>query len=375
MESGRGRLAVDTGPSYQYTGQVLTRWFSGYRVSHLECIDSSTCKKSSAAVHHKKYNERMRLTMAIDYRKSIVQSALSYLGTTAPKGDDQFITAYNKWAGTNFSVDGTPWCAIFVTFNARMVGVPTTIIPNFSGCTSIMDWAKKNGRWHEKGSGYIPQEGDLILYDWDASGNSDHVGIVVNTANNKVNTIEGNTKSNGVYGVWKKSYTLTSTYIRGYIEPDYSGKNTSAVSNQTQVSSLIKATYVKMFQTWMNKTYGQSLVVDGSFGPLSKKAAIACWQTQMNNSYRAGLAVDGVFGPACKAAATKHPMAQKTKVTNLIYILQGMLYAHGYDPKGFDGAFGSGCMAAVKAFQKARSGLESDGIVGVNTWASLFNKW
>ena len=74
--------------------------------------------------------------MATDYRKKIVESALSYLGTTEPKGDDQFITAYNKWAGTKFSVNSTPWCAIFVTFNARMVGVPTNIIPNFAGCTS-----------------------------------------------------------------------------------------------------------------------------------------------------------------------------------------------------------------------------------------------
>ncbi|MCM1295064.1 MAG: peptidoglycan-binding protein [Muribaculaceae bacterium] len=312
--------------------------------------------------------------MAVDYRSKIVASALSYLGTTAPKGDDQFITAYNKWAGTKFSVDGTPWCAIFVTFNARMVGVPTTIIPNFAGCTTAMSWFKQRGRWHEKGSGYVPKKGDLIMYDWDISGNADHVGIVVDVANGKVNTIEGNTTNNGVYGVWKKSYSLTSKLIRGYAEPDYDGTNTTAVSNQTQLSSMVKATYVKQFQTWMNSNFNQKLAVDGSFGPASKKAVISCWQTQMNTSFKSGLVVDGSFGPLCQAAAEKHVLNQKSKAVNLVYILQGLLYAHGYDPKGFDGSFGPGCLAAVKAFQKARS-LTVDGSVGKNTWTSLFNKW
>ena len=50
--------------------------------------------------------------MAIDYRKQIVASALKYVGTQEPKGDDQFITAYNKYANAKFGVDSTPWCAI-----------------------------------------------------------------------------------------------------------------------------------------------------------------------------------------------------------------------------------------------------------------------
>lgn len=317
--------------------------------------------------------------MAIDYRKKIVETALSYLGTTDPKGDDQFITAYNKWAGTTFSVNGTPWCAIFVTYCARMVGVPTNVIPNFAGCTTAMRWFNQRGRWRDKGSGYTPKTGDLIMYDWDISGNADHVGIVVSVENGKVNTIEGNTTKNGVYGVWKKSYTLGSKLIRGYAEPDYGSagtiNTTSAVPAQTKLSSMVKATYIKQFQTWMNKTYGQNLAVDGAFGPASKKAAIVCWQTQMNTSYKSGLVVDGSFGPLCKAAADKHPLSQKVKVENLIYLLQGLLYAHGYDPKGFDGSFGEGCLAAIKSFQSARSGLYSDGVIAKNTWSSLLTKW
>ena len=314
--------------------------------------------------------------MAIDYRKRIVDSALSYLGTTAPKGDDQFITAYNKWANAKFSVDGTPWCAIFVTYNARMVGVPTSIIPNFASCSWAIDWFKPKGLYHTRASGYTPKAGDLIFYDWQPGTGVDHVGLVTGVSNGKVNTIEGNTKSNGVYGVWKKSYALTSNLILGYVSPDYDGGNgtNGIVSNPAHLSTMVKPTYVKQFQTWMNTTYGPVLDTDGSFGPLSKKAAIVSWQKQMNTSYKSALVADGVFGTACMTAANKHLISQKTQAKNLIYILQGMLYAHGYDPKGFDGVFGVGCLAAVKAFQKARK-LEVDGIVGASTWQSLFTKW
>ncbi|PKG24408.1 peptidoglycan-binding domain-containing protein [Niallia nealsonii] len=51
--------------------------------------------------------------------------------------------------------------------------------------------------------------------------------------------------------------------------------------------------------------------------------------------------------------------------------VQGMLYLHGYDPKGFDGIFGTGMLAAIKKFQKEH-GLTADGIVGLNTFVKFF---
>ena len=49
---------------------------------------------------------------------------------------------------------------------------------------------------------------------------------------------------------------------------------------------------------------------------------------------------------------------------------QGLLLAHGNDPKGIDGDFGPNTEAATKAFQKASS-LAEDGIIGQNTWGKL----
>ena len=81
--------------------------------------------------------------MATDYRQKALTEMQKYIGTAEPKGDDKFITAYNKWAGTSFGVDSTPWCAIYATYIARTVGVPTTIIPTFASCSAAVDWFKR----------------------------------------------------------------------------------------------------------------------------------------------------------------------------------------------------------------------------------------
>lgn len=314
--------------------------------------------------------------MAINYRTAMVDTARKYLGTAEPSGDDQFIQAYNKSVGTTFNM-ATPWCAMFITYIARMCGVPTTVIPNFASCSvAVNTFFKPRGWFKDAKSGYIPQPGDLIFYDWDLDKNPNHVGMVASVSGGKVNTIEGNTsdptKKNKYDGVYSKSYALSYKMILGYAVPPY-GTAPTGIVKETQLSSLVKQTRIKEFQTWLNTTYSTGLAVDGAFGAQSKKAAIRGWQTEMNNLYNSKLAVDGAFGPVCRAAAAKKTLKLHSK-NNLVYLLQGLLYAHGYDAKGFDGDFGSGSKAAVEAFQKARK-LEQDGIVGPITWESLLMKW
>lgn len=38
----------------------------------------------------------------------------------------------------------------------------------------------------------MPRPGDIIFFDWESDGTSDHVGFVESVADGKVNTIEGN---------------------------------------------------------------------------------------------------------------------------------------------------------------------------------------
>lgn len=126
---------------------------------------------------------------------------------------------------------------------------------------------------------------------------------------------------------------------------------------------------VAEFQDWMNKTYGYKLAVDNSFGPDSRKHAVMVLQTEYNRQFGEHLAIDGSPGPATKAAWSRHGIKQGAK-GNITRTIQGLLYAKGYDPNGFDGSFGTGCAAAVGKFQAA-NGLSVDKVVGKNTFAKL----
>ena len=136
---------------------------------------------------------------------------------------------------------------------------------------------------------------------------------------------------------------------------------------------------VKEFQQWLNsylpiKYLGTKLEIDGRFGSASKKAAVKAYQYWLNSTYSAGLAVDGGYGPLTRAKA---PLLVKGSKGPGVYILQGLLYAKGYDPKGFDGSFGvnggTGCLNAVKAYQTA-VGIEVDGKAGAETFGKLFDR-
>ena len=52
----------------------------------------------------------------------------------------------------------------------------------------------------------------LYLFDWNKDGQVDHVGIVVNVANGRVNTSEGNTSNM----VARRSYQFGGIVIVGY---------------------------------------------------------------------------------------------------------------------------------------------------------------
>ena len=120
---------------------------------------------------------------------------------------------------------------------------------------------------------------------------------------------------------------------------------------------------------WLNDTYNAGLVVDGIWGPRTRAAAIRAFQTELNDQFGADLDVDGIWGPKTQAAAVNVRWGARG---NLTRIIQGALYARGYDAHGFDGIFGPGCERAVRAFQH-NSGLWADGIVGPNTWAALLS--
>lgn len=141
------------------------------------------------------------------------------------------------------------------------------------------------------------------------------------------------------------------------------------IEEKKEAVSSTELPHVAEFQQWLNDNYGGGLVIDGKPGPKTKAAAVRALQTICNKVNKAGLKVDGKFGPKTKTACKKLNIRRGDK-GDAVYVVQGLLYCKGYDPKGFDGKFGPGCDAAVRKLQ-ASNKLTADGIVGSNTWSTL----
>jgi len=108
------------------------------------------------------------------------------------------------------------WCATFVSWVANENGyIDSGAVPKFAYCPTGIEWFKSKDKWLPGGG--TPNPGDIIFFDWEPDGVSDHVGIVVKVDGGKVHTIEGNTGDM----VAQRQYELGSTMIVGYGQPAY----------------------------------------------------------------------------------------------------------------------------------------------------------
>ena len=159
----------------------------------------------------------------------------------------------------------------------------------------------------------------------------------------------------------------------------------SSVKIRTEASSDEIVTGIRQFQTYINNNLPMQylerrLDVDGICGPLTQTAAVKLLQYRLNVDYSAGLEVDGHFGPASQASFRKYKVRiERYEVSDYVYILQGLLYCHNYNPKGFDGSYGAGggtgCLNAVEKYKLDHSideySMPGLGYVGPETMASL----
>ena len=123
---------------------------------------------------------------------------------------------------------------------------------------------------------------------------------------------------------------------------------------------------ISTIQSTLNARYGAGIVVDGIWGPASKRALIKALQIELNMTYGAGLTVDGIFGPRTKAAIRNVSQGERG---NIVWILQSGLYVKGFET-ALDSIFGPNTTTQVRNFQAA-NGLAVDGIAGPNTFEAL----
>ena len=136
----------------------------------------------------------------------IVSVALSQVGNVGGQ-------PYWSWYGFGSRIE---WCACYVSWCANECGyIDAGIIPKFAGCVQGSQWFKDRGGWQDRS--YEPSAGQIIFFDWEGDGETDHVGIVEKYENGTVYTIEGNSGDS----CRQKSYPVGSSLIYGYGIPAY----------------------------------------------------------------------------------------------------------------------------------------------------------
>ena len=138
--------------------------------------------------------------------QAIVEVALTQLGNQGGQ-------PYWSWYGFNSRVE---WCACFVSWCADQCGyIESGLVPKFAGCVDGANWFKSNGKWQNRT--YEPKTGDIIFFDWEGDGTTDHVGIVEKCENGTVYTVEGNSSD----ACKQRQYAVGSSNIYGYGIPAY----------------------------------------------------------------------------------------------------------------------------------------------------------
>lgn len=157
-------------------------------------------------------------------RKRVVDTAVSLLGIKEGTAEHKrLVTTYNSQGKLprGYKLQYTDaWCAATVSVIGIMLDISHIILPEV-GCGPMIELYKAQGRWMEADD-YVPNPGDIVMYDWDADkgeslGAPDHVGMVEKVEGKTITVIEGN------YDNQVKRRTICVEYVktRGFCKPDY----------------------------------------------------------------------------------------------------------------------------------------------------------
>lgn len=193
-------------------------------------------------------------------------------------------TKYCNDMGFTYRIE---WCACFISWLAKQLNI-TDIIPVDMSCNRQITKFKELNATVAKT--LIPFAGDLIYYDWDNSGDADHVGIVESNDGLMVTVIEGNSGYEPYDRVRRRQIPLHYAKIFTVVRPNYQEQSELPFSLPlTRIND--KNTYVSILQYLLYKKnfLSSTSEVDGDFGTKTKEAVIEFQK-------KANIEVDGIVG-------------------------------------------------------------------------------
>lgn len=178
----------------------------------------------------------------------ILQKARQYLGVIQGSQRHQaLVAAYRRvkpWP-RGYGVKVTDdWCDIFVTVLFDQCHL-SHLIGRECGVERHVQLMKQKGIWCGRTRA---QAGDIIVFDWQANGWADHIGLVEKVQGPQIQTIEGNSQRQ----VRRKLYAGSDWRIKGLARPAYRLAETQTSAAQGPLKA-----YGEIAQEVQNGEWGQ----------------------------------------------------------------------------------------------------------------------
>ncbi len=194
--------------------------FSSVAVNALAPFYTGTPSKPSEAFADSKYYDQLvGVELTGDMAYDIIKVALSQVGYREGNSYDELhgenkygYADYNEYGYWWDGVANRSWCAAFITYCARQAQIPNTVLKG----TLAANAAAFNLAMTPKASA-DPRVGDLIFFDWDLDGSSDHVGLVAKVNADTVLVVHGNYAE---YATVTR-FSRTQVDVLGYARPAY----------------------------------------------------------------------------------------------------------------------------------------------------------
>lgn len=160
-------------------------------------------------------------TSETEARQFLVDTAMKYLGVQEGTPDHHaIIDAYNSVSPLprGYKVQYTDaWCATFVTFVFDQCHM-ANLIERECGCQEMIDKCKKRNLVDYQKLNSSMEIGNIVFYDWDRNGRSDHVGIIYKTTSTQLYVIEGNYQDEVKIRNIDKTSKMISCFVTPYFD-------------------------------------------------------------------------------------------------------------------------------------------------------------
>lgn len=227
----------------------------------------------------------------------VLTLARNEIGVTEYPDNSNCVKYNTAYYGKQVSGSGYAWCAVFIWWLFRQCGISylyyngkkTAYVP------ALHSFAKQNNLIVDK-----PQPGDLVLFDFNANGAADHIGICESFDGEYVTTIDGNTGSgNEANGGAVMRRRRMKRYILAVIRPEYEKheKKTEKVGDDEPMT---QDQFDAMMENWLSRQ--------------AAKTPVAAWETEWLSTVTGEHITDGsrpmAFCTRLEAAIMAHNAAK-----------------------------------------------------------------